>query len=204
MRLIQVQVAGGCTGVKGLTSSTLGTPARNPARQACSEGFSNVQTDGLDVVGQGGTASQMKHGYIWASDIAERDVCHIQRHLKGVQAILVQAAQNDGPLGCNRRAAGEKQKRCSGPNFQGELFICSILDDAHLEKQLALLSTALADTRVPPQTWLPFFWRLAIHGHAPAAAEFPFKRRELSGALPQKTCCLPVVGAWVAGARLKM
>lgn len=64
--------------------------------------------------------------------------------------------------------------------------------DSHLEKQSALLRTALTDTRVPPQTWLPFFWRPAIHGHMPAAAEFPSKMRRLSGAFPQKTCWLAV------------
>lgn len=79
------------------------------------------------------------------------------------------------------------------------VLICSILDYTHLEKQLALLRTALTDTSVPPQTWLPFFWRLAIHGHLPAVAELPLKIRELNGALPQKTCWLAVAGTWVAG-----
>lgn len=68
----------------------------------------------------------------------------------------------------------------------------SSLDSNHPEKQLALLNTALADTRVPPHTWLPFLCRLAIHGHVPDATEFPFNRREFSGALPQKT-------SWGAG-----
>lgn len=107
MRLVQVKVAGGCTAVNGLTSSTLCTPARNPARQACSKGLSAVQANGLDVVGQGGAGLQKKHGYVRPSDIAERDVGHVHRHLKGVRSVLVQAAQNDGPLRCDRRAAEE-------------------------------------------------------------------------------------------------
>lgn len=57
---------------------------------------------------------------------------------------------------------------------------------SHLEKQLALLKTESTDTRVPPHTWLPFFCKLAIHGHIPAVdTEFPPKIREFIGALPQ-------------------
>lgn len=103
IRLIQGRTTVEST-VSGLTSSTLGTPARNPAGQAFSEGFSVVQTNGLDVVGQGGTSVQVKHSYVQPSDVAESDVCHVCCHLKGVGSILIQGAQNDGPLGCYRRA----------------------------------------------------------------------------------------------------
>lgn len=50
--------------MNGLTSAMLGTPARNPAAQAFGEGLSVVQTNGLDVVGQGGAGFQMKHSYV--------------------------------------------------------------------------------------------------------------------------------------------
>lgn len=90
--------------VNGLTSATLGTPTRNPAGQAFGEGLSIVQTNGLDVVEQGGAGFQMKHGYVWPSDVAESDICHIYCGLKGVGPILIQTAQNDGPLGRHRRA----------------------------------------------------------------------------------------------------
>lgn len=50
--------------VSRLTSALLGTPARDPAGQAFGEGLSAVQTNGLDVVGQGGPSFQMKHGYV--------------------------------------------------------------------------------------------------------------------------------------------
>lgn len=73
-----MSVAGGRTPaeatVNGLTSSTLGTPARSPAGQAFGEGLSVVQTNGLDVVGQGGTGFQMKHGYVCPGDVAESDI----------------------------------------------------------------------------------------------------------------------------------
>lgn len=90
--------------VSRLTSAVLGTPARDPAGQAFGEGLSAVQTNGLDVVAQGGPGFQMKHGYVRPSDVAESDVCHICCGLKGVGSILIQTAQNDGPLGRYRRA----------------------------------------------------------------------------------------------------
>lgn len=91
--------------VKGLTSAALGAPARHPAGQAFGEGLPVVQTNGLDVVGQGGAGLQMKHGYVGPSDVAQSDIGHICCGLKGVGSILIQTAQNDGPLGRYRRAA---------------------------------------------------------------------------------------------------
>lgn len=99
MRLIQGRTAVEST-VSGLTSSTLGTPARNPAGHAFGDGLSVVQANGLDVVGQSGTSGQVEHSYARPSDVAESDVCH----LKGVGSFLIRLAQNDGPLGCYRRA----------------------------------------------------------------------------------------------------
>lgn len=48
----------------------------------------------------------------------------------------------------------------------------------YLVKQLAELMTKRSAISVPPQTWLPFSCRLAIHGHMPAdtRALFPPKR----------------------------
>lgn len=102
IRLIQGRTALEST-VSGLTSSKLGTPAHNPAGQAFGEGLSVVQTNGLDVVGQGGTSGQVKHSYVRPSDVAESDVCHFRCHLKGVGSILIWLAQKGGPVRCYRR-----------------------------------------------------------------------------------------------------
>lgn len=98
----------------GLTSAALGAPARDPAGQAFAEGLSVVQTNGLDVVGQGGAGFQIKHGYVGPSDVAESDIRHICCGLKGVGSILIQTAQNDGPLGRYRRAVVQSPRVRTG------------------------------------------------------------------------------------------
>lgn len=53
--------------------------------------------------------------------------------------------------------------------------------------QEASVRTMSAATRVPPQTCVPFFCKLAIHGHTPADCTNSLLLWEFSGALPHVT-----------------
>lgn len=83
---------------RGLTPSSPGAPAGSPARRPHADGSSVLQADGLDVVRQGGWSCQMQHCYIGPRQVAQSDVCDLQRDLKGIGSVLLQSTQDDGPF----------------------------------------------------------------------------------------------------------
>ncbi|KAK0144238.1 Pro-Pol polyprotein [Merluccius polli] len=82
-------------------------------------------------------------------------------------------------------------ERCSGKREEAGLRA-----QIYTVKQAAALRTALAATRLPPQTWEPLFCKLAIHGHTPADCTSSPLPWEFRGALPHtKSHSRAAVGA---------
>lgn len=90
-----------------LTSSLCSAPTSRPADGVEGEGGADVQADGLDVVVERGPALQPQHRHVVARHVAQRDVGHVKHHLEGVGALLVEATQDDGPVGRYWGAGGQ-------------------------------------------------------------------------------------------------
>lgn len=92
-------------------------PADRPADGVEGKGSADVQTDGLDVVVERGAALQPQHRHVDARHVAQRDVAHVEPHLEGVGAVLVEAAQDDGPVGGYWGTGGQADQTGLSTNF---------------------------------------------------------------------------------------
>lgn len=91
-----------------LTSPSPGAPASHPAGGVDCKGRAVVHADGLDVVVERGPALQQQHRHVGGGHVAHCDVGHVQPHLEGVGAVLVQAPQDHGPVGRHGGAGGKE------------------------------------------------------------------------------------------------